>query len=175
MTISKIDLLGKKFNRCMRGYCPEEVDLIMHDAAEALGESADENRRLLERLAELERGQTGRAPEHVLSSPPDNLRGTLAAGRKIVEDIHGNARREASRILEDARAEGGRIVADANLVKARIFEEIADLRAQREAFEQELRKILEDHFRLLESSGIGSDDGQSGGDFIFADGTEGRD
>jgi cell division initiation protein len=173
VTISKIDLLGKKFNRCMRGYCPEEVDLVMHDAAEALGEAADENRRLLERLADLERSQSGRAPEPALSQAPADIRGTLAAGRKIVVEVHENARREASRILDDARAEGGRIVADANLAKARIFEEIADLRAQREAFEQELRKTLEDHFRLLESSGTRAAGG-SGGDFIFADGSEGR-
>ncbi|MFP5220816.1 MAG: DivIVA domain-containing protein [Acidobacteriota bacterium] len=172
MTVSKIDLLGKKFNRCMRGYCTEEVDLVMHDAAEALGEAADENRRLMERLVEIERAYTTRVPDPALSQPASDMRTTLAAGRKIVEEIHGNARRDAQRILEDARQEAARIKADANLMKARIFEEIAEMRAQREAFGQELRKLLEDHFRLLESTGPSSSSDQSDGDFTFVEGRD---
>lgn len=172
MTISKIDLLGKKFNRCMRGYCTEEVDLVIHDAAEALGEAADENRRLKERLAALERAQAPRPQDTQQHDPSSDLRGALAAGRKIVEDIHENARRDARAIIEEARAEASRIRADANLAKARIFEEIADIRAQREAFELELRKLLEDHFRLLEAAGPQAGDLGPGGDFIFAEGKE---
>jgi cell division initiation protein len=171
VTISKIDILGKKFNRCMRGYCTEEVDLAMHDIAEALGEAADENRRLLERLAELERVFASKSPDPILSQAPSDLRGTLAAGRKIVEEIHENAGRKARTILEEARAEAARIKADANMVKARIYEEIADIKAQREAYEQELRKLLEDHFRLLEAS-ESSAASKPDGDFTFADGAE---
>ena len=129
MTISKIDLLGKKFSRCMRGYCTEEVYLTMHDAAEALGEAADENRRLQERLAGLERTLASKYPEPLRTFPPSDMRDALAAGSKIVEEIHENTRRDAQRLLEDARAEGARIVAEANLVKAGIFEEIAEIRA----------------------------------------------
>lgn len=174
MTITKIDLLGKKFGRCMRGYCPDEVDLVIHDAAEALGEAADENRKLLERLAQLEKGQAQRPPDTPHTPASADLKGALAAGRKIVEDIHGNARREARQILEAARDEAARIKADANLLKAKVFEEIADLRVQRDAFEQEMRKLLEDHFRLLEATESVSRRGGAGeGDFIFADGTDG--
>lgn len=171
MTISKIDLLNKKFARCMRGYCPDEVDLVMHDAAEALGQAADENRRLLERLTALER-QAVHAPLPAPSAAPlpADLQGTLAAGRRIVDEIHENARRESLRILEDARSEGARIVASANLAKARVFEEIAEMRGQREAFEQELRQLLEGHFRLLESQ-ASSKRGDEG-DFTFVEGQE---
>lgn len=171
MTISKIDLLGKKFNRCMRGYCPEEVDLFVHDAAEALGMAADENRRLLERVADLERARENRPSDSASPQPPADLRVALATGRKIVKEIHENTRRDAQRILDEARAEGTRIVADANLVKARVYEEIADLRAQRDAFDQEMRKLLEDHFRLLEAS-PSTAKSQPGGDFIFAEGQD---
>ena len=177
MGISKIDILGKKFNRCMRGYCTEEVDLFLHDAAEALGEAADENRRLAERLVELEhqsqleRHQPSRHAETILAQPPDDLRGALAAGRKIVEDIQDSARREAQRIVEDARQEGVRLREEANLVKAKIFEEIADLKAQKEAFWQELRKLLEDHFRLLEDQQKAAAGGVEG-EFTFAESRE---
>ena len=57
-------------------------------------------------------------------------------------------------------------------MKARIFEEIADLRAQKEAFDQEMRKLLEDHFRLLEASEAPSAGSRSGRDFTFAEGQE---
>jgi len=173
VTISKIDLLNKKFARCMRGYCPDEVDLVMHDAAEALGQAADENRRLLERLAELER-QAAQAPPPPpapqLACPPTDLQGTLATGRRIVGEIHENARRESQRIIEDARSESARIVASANLAKARVFEEIAEMRGQREAFEQELRRLLEGHFRLLETQGAAKHGDE--GDFTFVEGQD---
>ncbi len=170
MTITKIDLLGKKFGRCMRGYCPDEVDLVIHDAAEALGEAADENRKLTERLLQAERASASRPPDTPHTPACPDLKDALAAGRKIVEDIHDNARREARQIVEDARNEASRVKAEANLVKAKIFEEIADLRAQKEAFEQEMRKLLEDHFRILEGSR--SAPASKGGDFIFAEGKE---
>ncbi len=172
MTISKIDLLNKKFARCMRGYCPEEVDLAMHDAAEALGEAADENRKLLERLADMERQEPHRPPEQPLCQPPHDLRGALDAGRRLVVEINENARQEAQRILDDARQEAQRIVADANLVKARVLEEIAELRAQRKTLGAQMRKLLEDHFRLLEADPASPDAPRAGGDFIFAEGQE---
>ena len=171
MGISKIDILGKKFSRCLRGYCPDEVDLVMHDAAEALGASADENRRLAERIADLEHAFSLRPQETAIPQPSDELSGTLATGRKIVEDIQDNARREAQRILEDARLEAVRVKEDANLAKARIFEEIADLKAQRDAFWHELRGVLESHFRLLESQ-QNAPPGRAGGEFTFAEGQE---
>ncbi|GFK94565.1 Cell division protein DivIVA [Fundidesulfovibrio magnetotacticus] len=173
MTVSKIDLLNKKFARCMRGYCPDEVDLAMHDAAEALGQAADENRRLLERLAALEREAAqvpAPPPVRAMVCPPTDIQGALDTGRRIVGEINENARREAQRILEEARSEGARIVASANLAKARVIEEIAEMRGQREAFEQEMRHLLEGHFRLLESAEAARH--SESGDFTFAEGQD---
>lgn len=172
MTISKIELLNKKFNRCMRGYCPDEVDLYLHDVAEALGQAADDNRRLAERLAQCDRSLAARESEPDPGMPPADLRGALAAGRRIVDEVAGKARQDAQRILEEARAEGARLLAEANLLKAKVYEDIADLRAQKEAMAQELRRLLEGHFRLLESSESSMDGKQPGGDFTFADGHE---
>ena len=172
VTVSKIDLLNKKFNRCIRGYRPDEVDLYLHDVAEALGQMADENRRLAERLSQRDRSLASRPPEPDTNANPAALREALAAGRRIVDESTGKARQDAQRILEDARAEGARLVADANLLKARVYEDIADLRAQKEAMAQELRRLLEGHFRLLESSEASSEARRPGGEFTFADGGE---
>jgi len=167
--LSKIDLLSKKFSRSMRGYSTEEVDLAMHEAAESLGDAAAENNRLMERICELESAPAVKETGTQLAKPSEDLSGTLAAGRKIMDEIHENAREEAQRIIEDARDEASRIKTEANLVKAGIYKEIADLRAERDAFEQKMRKLLEEHFRLLESETLLGAKKPSG-DFIFAEG-----
>lgn len=169
MTVSKIDILNKKLNRCMRGYCPEEVDLLMHEVAETLGMAADENRKLAERVAVLERelAQCARVPQQ------PSLQGALATGRKIVEELQENARHEARQIVDDARSQGERLISEANILKARVLEEIAELQAQKAALDKKLRDVLEEHFRLLEDSQISENEPVSSGDFIFADGAEG--
>jgi len=171
--LSKIDLLSKKFNRSMRGYSTEEVDLAMHEAAESLGDAADENRRLMERICELEIALA--AKDAGASGASADFSGTLAAGRKIMDEIHENARGEAQRIIEGAHDEASRIRAEANLAKVGIYKEIADLRTQEETFAQKMRALLEAHFRLLESrSATQEEKPEPDSDFIFGDGAENR-
>ena len=169
MTVSKIDILNKKLNRCMRGYCPEEVDLLMHEVAETLGMAADENRRLSERVAELERELS----QSVRPSRQPSLQGALATGRKIVEELQENARLEARQIVDDARSQGERVISEANILKAKVLEEITELKAQKLALDKNLRDVLEEHFRLLEQAQASESEFASGGDFIFAEGAEG--
>ena len=171
MTVSKIDILNKKLNRCMRGYCPEEVDLLLHEAAEALGMAADENRKLAERVDELTRELSQRAK----SRQPPALQGALDTGRRIVEELQENARLEARQIVEDARSQGERVISEANILKARVLEEIAELKAQKAALDRKLRDVLEEHFRLLEDAQISESEPAPDGDFIFADGALGVD
>lgn len=149
----------------MRGYCPEEVDLLVHEVAEALGEAADENRRLLERLAELDR-----AMQKCATADRSPSAQALAAGRRIVEELQENARREAMRIVEEARTRAERILTDANLLKAKVLEETAGLRAQKAALEKALRDVIEAHFRLLESASPAEYAQDENRDFIFAEG-----
>ncbi len=37
VTISKVDLLNKTFSKSLFGYRPEEVDQLVHEAAESIG------------------------------------------------------------------------------------------------------------------------------------------
>ena len=169
MTISKIDILNKKLNRCMRGYCPEEVDLLVHEVAETLGMAADENRKLAERVAELLRELSLCAKVR----PQPALQDALDAGRKIVEELQENARLEARQIVDDARSQGSRIISEANILKAKVLEEIVALNAQKTTLDQQLRTVLEEHFRLLEGAHISEIPAVSDGDFIFAEGASG--
>ena len=164
MTISKIDVLNKKFSRSMRGYSPEEVDLFMHVVAEALGEAADENRKLYERLADLERTMAAFSKNR---QPP--VQEALAAGRKIVEELKQGARREARHIIDEARGQAERIITDANLLKAKVLEETSAIRGQKATLERQLREVIEAHFRLLESSSAPGAAPDEGKDFIFAE------
>lgn len=166
MTVSKIDILNKKFTRAMRGYSQEEVDLAMHEVAEALGDLADENRRLKTRLGELEQELT-RNGNH-----QGEFGGAISAGRKIAEEAALSAGREARQIVEEARGQAQQILAEANQLKAKVLEEVTALKALEKTFTLRMRRFLEEHFRLLESAEATESQKTPGKDFIF---TEGQD
>ena len=165
--LSKIDLLHKKFGRSLRGYSTKEVDLAFHEAAEALGDAADENRLLAERVHELE-GELAAKDATQAPQPDQGLSGTLAAGRKIMDEIQENAKEEGQRIIEAAHEEASRIRAQANLAKARVYEEIAAIRGRGKAFEEKMREVLAEHSRLLESKVLSTNE-KPDGDFTFAE------
>lgn len=162
MTVSKIDLLNKKFTRTMRGYSPEEVNLVVLEAAEALGDLADANRRLAERVAELEEelARTSRGSRPVIQD-------ALDTGRRIVSDLQGKARQEARQIVDEAREQARRVLTDAGSLQARTMEEIGELQAVKRSFETRMRAILEEHFRLLEAREAEEDKTWPEGDFTF--------
>jgi len=169
--LSKIDLLHKKFSRSLRGYSTKEVDLAFHEAAEAVGDAADENRLLAERIRELENELA--AKDAPAPKPDSDLNGTLAAGRKIMDEIQENAKEEGQRITLAAHEEAARILAQANLAKARVYEEIAAIRARGKAFEEKMREVLAEHSRLLESRALSMDE-KPEGDFTFVEDAQGK-
>jgi len=54
VTISKIDLLNRKFSKKLWGYAPEEVDQLMAEMAEMLGAVAEERKNLLRKVKRME-------------------------------------------------------------------------------------------------------------------------
>ena len=50
MTISKIDLLNRKFTKRVWGYAPEEVDQLLGEVAEMLGVVAEERKNLIKKV-----------------------------------------------------------------------------------------------------------------------------
>lgn len=145
MTISKIDLLNRKFAKRLWGYAPEEVDQLMAEVAEMLGLVAEERKNLLRKVKRME----GSVEE--FRQRDETLRDTLMSTQKMVDDIKGGAQREAQLIIEEARAKAEGMVQQGHNRLAQLYEDIENLKRQRSQFEIQLRGLLETHLRVLDS------------------------
>jgi cell division initiation protein len=144
MTLSKIDLINKKFSTRLMGYSRDEVDQLLMELAEVLGKAAEERRAMKQRL------------DHMQSALKDyrqreeTLRDTLITTQKMVDDLKAQARKEAELILDEANAKGQEMIRQAHSRQAQVHEDILELKRQRLQFETQLRGLLTTHFRLLE-------------------------
>lgn len=145
MTISKIDLLNRKFSKRVWGYAPEEVDQLMNEVAEMLGAVAEERKNLIKKVKRME----GSVEE--FRQRDETLRDTLMSTQKMVDDIKGGAQREAQLILDEARAKAEGMVQQGHNRLAQLYEDIENLKRQRSQFEIQLRGLLETHLRVLDS------------------------
>ncbi|MBF0480834.1 MAG: DivIVA domain-containing protein [Desulfovibrionaceae bacterium] len=145
MTVTKVDLQGAKFTKSLFGYRPAEVDSVLSEAAEALGLTAEENRRLTEKIRDMEKAADS------LEARESALRQTLAATQKIVEDLKENAREQARLIVEDAKVKAAQVIREAHESVAGVQRDVMDLKHRRIEFEMSLRALLESHLRYLDA------------------------
>ncbi len=145
MTISKIDLLNRKFSKKLWGYAPEEVDQLMAEMAEMLGAVAEERKNLLRKVKRME------SSVEEFRQRDETLRDTLMSTQKMVDDIKGGAQREAQLILDEARCKAEGMVQQGHNRLAQLYEDIENLKRQRSQFEIQLRGLLETHMRIIDS------------------------
>lgn len=145
MTISKIDLLNRKFAKKLWGYAPEEVDQLVGEVAEMLGAVAEERKALVKKVKRMESSM------EEFRQRDETLRDTLMSTQKMVDDIKGGAQREAQLILEEARAKAESMVQQGHNRLAQLYEDIENLKRQRSQFEIQLRGLLETHLRILDA------------------------
>ncbi len=145
MTISKIDLLNRKFSKRVWGYAPEEVDQLMNEVAEMLGVVAEERKNLIKKVKRME------ASVEEFRQRDETLRDTLMSTQKMVDDIKSGAQREAQLILDEARTKAEGMVQQGHNRLAQLYEDIENLKRQRSQFEIQLRGLLETHLRVLDS------------------------
>jgi len=145
VTISKIDLLNRKFTKRVWGYAPEEVDQLLGEVAEMLGVVAEERKNLIKKVKRME------ASVDEFRQRDETLRDTLMSTQKMVDDIKGGAQREAQLILDEAKAKAESMVQQGHNRLAQLYEDIENLKRQRSQFEIQLRGLLETHLRVLDS------------------------
>jgi cell division initiation protein len=145
VSISKIDLLNRKFGKKLWGYNPEEVDQLMAEVAEMLGAVAEERKNLLKKVKRMEDNV------EEFRQRDETLRDTLMSTQKMVDDIKGGAQREAQLILDEARAKAEGMVQQGHNRLAQLYEDIENLKRQRSQFEIQLRGLIETHMRILDS------------------------
>lgn len=145
MTISKIDLLNRKFSKRMWGYAPDEVDQLMAEVAEMLGAVAEERKALIKKVKRME------LSVEEFRQRDETLRDTLMSTQKMVDDIKGGAQREAQLIVDEARSKAEGMVQQGHNRLAQLYEDIENLKRQRSQFEIQLRGLLETHLRILDA------------------------
>jgi len=145
VTISKIDLLNRKFSKRMWGYAPDEVDQLMAEVAEMLGAVAEERKALIKKVKRME------LSVEEVRQRDETLRDTLMSTQKMVDDIKGGAQREAQLIVDEARAKAEGMVQQGHNRLAQLYEDIENLKRQRSQFEIQLRGLLETHLRILDA------------------------
>lgn len=144
MAVSKIDILNKAFGRSFRGYTCADVDAFLQDVAETMGELAENNRGLENRISMLEQA----LEEH--KSREKTLRDTLMTTQKMMDDMKATAQKEAQLIIDAANAKAETLLNQAHNRLAQIHGDISELKKQRTQFEVKLRSILDAHLRMLE-------------------------
>lgn len=146
MSVSKIDLLNKRFSRKMVGYSRFEVDQFLLEVAETMGSMADNQKELRKKVKRLESAVIE------YRKRDETLRDTLMSTQKMVDDLKVQASKEAQLILDEARTKAEITVQKGHTRLAQIHEEIEALKRQRTQFEIQLKSLLDSHLKMLEQS-----------------------
>lgn len=151
MSLSKIDLLNKRFTRKTFGYDRSEVDHLMFEMAEVLGDEADKKKDLKGRVKHLE--------EQLVDyrQRDEALRDTLMSTQKMVDELKMAAGREADQILDEAHSKAEETLRQAHSRLAQIHEEIESLKRNRNRFRVQVRSLVRSHLELIESEDPGSE------------------
>ncbi len=144
--LSALDILGKQFNKRLRGYAPGEVHEFLSQLASAVEGLSRERGELKQRVHRLEQDLADfREREFALQD-------ALVAAQKSAESTVEKARAEGQKIIEDGHTLAERLVDEANQRAQNIETLVGELRTRRREARSELMRVVE----VLE--GIVSDD-----------------
>jgi cell division initiation protein len=145
MRITPLDIQQKQFpTKFFRGFDEEEVFAFLELIREEMEELLRENASLKENVQ--------RSETHVreYKDMETTLRETLMTAQQMVEDYKTNARKEAELLIKEAELKAEGLVREAQEKVIKIHEDIVDLKGIRRHFKEELKRLLENHMRMLE-------------------------
>jgi cell division initiation protein len=70
--------------------------------------------------------------------------------QQMVEDYKTNARKEAELIMREAELKAESMIKKAQEKVVKIHEDIVDLKGIRRHFKEEVKRLIESHFKMLE-------------------------
>lgn len=146
MSVTKIDLLNKRFSKSMIGYSKAEVDQFMLEVAETVGELVDAGKDMRKKIKRMD------AMLQEYRQRDEALRDTLMNTQKVVDDIKTSAHREAKLIRDEAESKAEETIRKGHERLASVYEDIESLKRQRTQFEAQLKSLLDAHLRMLEHS-----------------------
>lgn len=144
MRISPLDIQQKQFPTKFRGFDMEEVYAFLEIVREEMEELIRENASLKEAAMRAE----GQMKEY--RDMETTLRETLMTAQQMVEDYKSNSRKEAELFIREAELKAEGILREAQERVVKIHEDIVDLKGIRRHFKEELKRLIENHTRMIE-------------------------
>lgn len=139
-----MDIERQDFPRKMRGFDPDEVQLFLKAVAEEVERLNLENGTLREEIGALKmRLEDFKERERTLQE-------TLVTAQRMTEELHDRSKREAELMVKEARLKAERLLEQAQDQLHSLENEIGRLRLEKDAFENRLRSMLEEHIALLD-------------------------
>ena len=125
------------------GLDPEDVDAFLQTVAAEMESLVRENNELKEQQARQSREILDMAEKE------KELREIMLAAQRVIEEMKGNAQKEAALIIGEAELKAERIIADSERQLGELKARIEDIRRQKIQFEMSLQSLLDSHSRML--------------------------
>ncbi|HEY3415457.1 MAG TPA: DivIVA domain-containing protein [Armatimonadota bacterium] len=144
MKITPLDIQQQQFKgKMLGGLDPDDVDAFLQTVASEMENLVRENNELKEQQSRHNRDMLDMAEKE------KDLRETMLAAQRIIEDMKANAQKEASLIVSEAELKAERIVADSERQLGELKARIEDVRRQKIQFEMSLKALLDSFARQL--------------------------
>jgi cell division initiation protein len=147
MKVTPLEIRQQQFPLRFRGLDPAEVDKFLELVASDMEDLMRENARLRDGLAkkdqELQRMQQGE----------DELKKALTAIQQIRDDWIGRAEKQAEQVLMESELKARQLQVEAERRLESLQQDLQTLKRQRQQLVSEMRHILDEHLRVLETMG----------------------
>ena len=143
----------EKFNRTLRGYDPEEVNAFVDQVIGQVEKMVSEGKIKDAKIKELKSLEVENARLKEKIAQYERMEGTLnkaiLMAQKTSDQIKTNAHRESEIILEDAKRNASRIVNEALLRAEKTEMEANMLKRNINIFKRRLRSIIEQQLEMV--------------------------
>jgi cell division initiation protein len=145
MKVTPLEIRQQQFPLRFRGLDPTEVDKFLELVASDMEDLIRENARLRDGLSrkdqDLQRMQQGE----------DELKKALTALQQIREDWIGRAEKQAEQVLRESELKANQLRSEAERRLELLQHDLQELKRQKHQLISEVRHLLEEHFRVLET------------------------
>lgn len=142
--LTAMDIEKQTFTRKMRGYDADEVQLFLRAVAEEIERVNLENQTLREESGAL------RQRLDDFKDRERTLQETLVTAQQMSQDLKERSRAESDLLVKEARFKAERVLEQAQDQLQALENDIGRLRLEREAFENRLRSVIDEHQSLLD-------------------------
>ncbi len=144
MKITPLDIQQQQFKgKLLGGLNPEEVDTFLQLVAREMEELVRKNSELKEQIRKASMN------EEELTQRERELRETLLAAQRVIEEMKGNAQKEAGLIVAEAEIKADKLLADSENRLIQLKNEIQELQRQKLQFESSLKSLLDSYYKML--------------------------